>query len=104
MASKVFKNIVNIQELFYNPSDKEFIIIMDYCSGGDLRSYLQKNNFNKEAVKQLITQIVEGTQELHNLNFIHRDLKPENILVFYDKMTKDVTLKICDLGLVKNEN
>lgn len=44
-------------------------------------------------------QLLKGVQYMHERGVIHRDLKPSNCLINYDS-----TLKICDLGLARNQN
>lgn len=52
-------------------------IVMEYCPGGDLTSYLGSGSRNISLICQ---QILLGLHALHIRGKVHRDLKPENVL------------------------
>ncbi|PKY14621.1 kinase-like protein [Rhizophagus irregularis] len=55
---------------------KEYLLVMQFANGGDLRNYF-KDNFKKltwEDKKRLAFQIADGLNYLHNENVLHRDL------------------------------
>ena len=61
-------------------------IIMEYCEGGDLGTYLtnyqKKNigtNLNEEFIWKVFIQICFGLYDIHKQNILHRDLKSLNI-------------------------
>lgn len=77
------------------------IIIMEFCEGGDLKDqidnvFYKKTNFSKLEILDIIIQISEGLNYLHNRNIIHRDVKSQNIF-----LTKYNTIRIGDFGLAK---
>ena len=78
--------------------NNSFCTVLEYCSGPDLATYLQRNRFipEKEA-RIIITQILEGLEYLNKLpnKIIHYDLKPENIIF------NNMEVKISDFGLAK---
>jgi serine/threonine-protein kinase/endoribonuclease IRE1 len=49
----------------------------------------------------VLYQIANGLQHLHNLRIVHRDLKPQNILVAAGKDGKPPRLLVSDFGLCK---
>jgi serine/threonine protein kinase len=69
---------------------------MPYCELGDLGSSKQRSE--KEAVN-LLVQISEGIEYIHQQGIIHRDIKPQNILL--TKEGDETIAKICDFGIAK---
>ncbi|PKK69684.1 kinase-like protein [Rhizophagus irregularis] len=62
---------------------KEYLLVMQYANGGDLRNYL-KDNFKKltwKDKKRLAFQIADKLNYLHNENVLHRDLHSKNIVI-----------------------
>ncbi|CAD8044179.1 unnamed protein product [Paramecium primaurelia] len=59
----------------------------------------QNQNFSKEQLLDIITQIAKGYNSLISQNIIHRDLKPQNILC--NIRNNELIVKIADFGLSK---
>jgi len=74
-------------------------IVLEYCDGGDLFSYLEKRNFSikEEKAANIIKQLSQAISYLHSYGVIHRDIKPENILMMNDSDNAEV--KILDFAL-----
>ena len=77
------------------------VIIMEFCEGGDLKKkiddvYNLKSSFKKSELINILIQICESLNYLHNRNIIHRDIKSQNIF-----FTKDNIVRIGDFGLAK---
>lgn len=88
-------NHPNIIKLYGHKFDNDYLfLITEYCNGGELTKWI-KNNNNPDETLQVIKQIMEGMNYLHQNNIIHRDIKPQNILL------SDSTVKICDFGFSK---
>jgi len=84
---------------FYNwyETRNHFWIILEYCSGGDLFSLLEKEKkLPEESVKKFAFELLEGLSYLHSQGIIFGDLKPANVLL--DEFSR---LKLCDFGLAK---
>ena len=95
----------------------EKYLLFEYCNGGDLASGLKKyrvkygNYLKEEIVQHIISQILNGLQNLHAHQVVHHDIKPANILLNYDN-EKDLNdmnflkckFKISDFGLSKYKN
>ena len=73
-------------------TQKHFVIVMEYVSGGELFDYIQKKDgMNETRAKEMFISIVQGVQHCHERGIAHRDLKLENILLDKDHQPK-VTL------------
>ena len=92
-------NIVKLYDIFDN-SDYIYIV-MEYCSGGDLFSYIEKRNYklNEERAADIIHKLSMAVYYLHSYGIIHRDLKPENILMTDESENADI--RLLDFGLSK---
>ena len=91
--SKIIKHYDTIEI-----DNNSFCTVLEYCSGPDLATYLQRNRFIQEKeARIIITQILEGLEYLNKLpnKIIHYDLKPENIIF------NNMEVKISDFGLAK---
>ena len=92
-------NIVKLYDIFDN-SDYIYIV-MEYCSGGDLFSYIEKRNYklNESKAAEIIHKLSMAVYYLHSYGIIHRDLKPENILMTDESENADI--RLLDFGLSK---
>ena len=74
---------------------------MEYCSGGDLFSYLEKREFKLSEARsaQIIHKLSTAIFYLHSYGIAHRDLKPENILMTDD--SEDADIRVVDFGISK---
>ncbi|CAL2250479.1 unnamed protein product [Prunus armeniaca] len=76
-------------------------VVVEYCPGGALKSYLIKNRRRKLAFKlvvQLALDLARGLCYLHSKKIVHRDVKTENML-----LDKTRTVKIADFGVARVE-
>ncbi|OHT05275.1 AGC family protein kinase [Tritrichomonas foetus] len=96
-------NHPNIIRIYHYFKDDEFIyIIMEYCSGGTLQSYVKKNGrLHGDLLLVTCKQILEAVKFCHDMHIAHRDIKPSNILI--DNYGRP---KLADFGLssIINEN
>ena len=92
--------------------DNNLNIIMEYCEGGDLSTYMKQykakilsnksyNSFPslilpENLIWKMFIQISLGLYHIHKKKILHRDLKTLNIF-----LTKDYNCKIGDLGVAK---
>ena len=74
---------------------------MEFCSGGDLFSYIEKRGFRlpEQRAATIIHKLSTAVYYLHLYGIVHRDLKPENILMTDQTETADI--RLLDFGLSK---
>ena len=89
-------SIVSYIEDFYEQN--MFLIIMEFCSGGDLAKFIdsQQHLLEVDFIMDWVEQLASGVSFIHKKKIIHRDLKPANIFLTFDK-----NLKIGDFGVAK---
>ena len=103
--SKVFHQSVKMITSFIKSGpEKKFIIIMEYCSNGNLKTFLKKMNdegrfFTQTQVWIYCKQFIELLAYLQTNEICHRDIKPENIFV-----TENGDLKLGDFGEGKQDS
>lgn len=74
---------------------KTAVLVMEYCSGGDLFDVLVENGcLPEDVVLDYLQQLVHALHFCHVRGVCHRDLKPENIL-----LTDDNRVKLVDFGM-----
>lgn len=93
-------NIIKLYDAFEIKNgfdDEYFVIIMEYCSNGDLFDYASQTGFkNKYEMKEIFYNFLKAIEYLHNRGISHGDIKPENIL-----LDENLNPKICDFGFCK---
>lgn len=72
------------------------MIVMEFCPGGSLLSYLKKNKGSTPLATKLrfVTEAAEGMNYLHKQKCIHRDIAARNVL-----LTEKYRVKISDFGM-----
>lgn len=86
-------NIIRIYDRFRN--EDTFIIILEYCSGGSLWDYIQKNGpVRREYLSVIICDLCEAVSFAHCHGVAHRDIKPQNVLI--DDFGR---VKLADFGI-----
>ena len=105
------ENVVRLLDVRHD--DHKSYIFMEYCSEGDLKSFIKhfkqhQNTLREDEARYVIKQITKGLKYLlGQQNVIHRDIKIENILVhkkeglFEPGDIRQYTFKIGDMGLAK---
>ena len=66
---------------------------MDFHSGGDLLSLLNRRDLTEEDARFYLAEIIEALHALHSMGYVHRDIKPENVLL--DRLGH---VKLADFG------
>jgi serine/threonine protein kinase len=93
LQSTKHPNIVELNDICYTPH--LILVIMEYCSGGDLLTAVQSRKFfNESDCCTILLDVLQALHYLHQHSISHRDLKLENIL-----LSESGTAKIADFGL-----
>ena len=100
------KNIVRyVDNFIQNLGFRTHYLIMENCSGGELRGFIKENSAKKENTEVYIkyfSDIVEGLAEIHGRGEMHRDMKPENVFILITgKSAIEHVMKLGDFGLFR---
>ena len=98
LKSSQHENLVKYVDDFYENGC--FLIVMEFCSGGDLADAIKNQNGKPFSVDILLTwfgQLTSALKYLQEKKLIHRDLKPANVFLNIFQI-----LKIGDFGLSKS--
>jgi serine/threonine protein kinase len=88
------RNIVQTYEYGLTKQGEEFIS-MELIDGMGLNFLIETRSPHLAGKRvELLRQIADGTEYIHNQGFLHRDICPRNIMV-----TQDSVVKIIDFGL-----
>jgi len=89
-------HIVAVNDLFDENGTAYYV--MEYVDGESLADRLKRTGkpLSEAEVRDLLPQILDALEEVHNHNIWHLDLKPANIMV-----TRDGNVKIIDFGASK---
>ncbi|VDD86222.1 unnamed protein product [Enterobius vermicularis] len=89
------RNIVRLYDFQWDRNN--IYLIMEFCGGGDLGSFIRKHGSLPEAVtRKFFRQLACGLQYMRAMNVAHMDLKPQNILLSNKYRP---SIKISDFGL-----
>ncbi|VVT58947.1 uncharacterized protein SAPINGB_P006464 [Magnusiomyces paraingens] len=86
------QNIITYHGAFL--SGTKIWIIMDYCSGGSVRTLLKAGRIEEKYAAVIMREMLVALQFIHNQGIIHRDIKAANVLVF-----RDGRVQLCDFGV-----
>ena len=75
MSQFSHQNVLRCHESIW--SNKELLMVLDYCDGGDLGKFIEKKRttVNENEWKDLFRQIGKGMKFLHKKGVYHRDIK-----------------------------
>ena len=80
-------------------TDGYLILVLEYASGGSLRTYLTKGPLEENEARKFFQELMLAVDYCHKVGVSSRDIKPDNILLAADK-----TVKLADFGYSKDEN
>ncbi len=91
------KHIVSL--FAYNFDHDPPYLVMEYCDGGSLRSWVSQLRPWKVVAAALI-HAARGLSTLHQAGGFHRDVKPDNLLLTNNRSDGPV-IKLADFGLAR---
>lgn len=79
-------NIISVVEL--DRFEDYVYVVSDFAEGGSLENWFKQNKKAESEVQavEIVTQILQGLENLHEKGFVHRDLKPDNLLIMNGKL------------------
>lgn len=76
-------NIIRVLAVFRE--NNSAYMIMEYEQGRGLHEILkEKKTLDEETLKNIVLPIMDGLEQVHEMDFIHRDIKPPNIYIRND--------------------
>jgi serine/threonine protein kinase len=90
-------NLIAVYDAGLNENNGMYYLVMDYVSGGSVRSKLRKQvHLSVLESLGIVRQVAHALEAALQHNMVHRDIKPENIMFDADGM-----VRLTDLGIVK---
>ncbi|MBP0032599.1 MAG: serine/threonine protein kinase [Roseofilum sp. Belize BBD 4] len=91
-------NIVTCRALEHSREGR--YLIMDYCEGGTLRNWMDRQGKLPLGMSiQFMKDVLQGMEHANSKGIIHRDLKPENILLTLK--SRGWIARISDFGIAR---
>lgn len=79
---KKFKHKHIVQMIDFSWDSKNIYIILEYCDGGDLSTFIKKHTkLSEKTCRKFMQQLALALQYLRSHNVSHLDLKPQNLLL-----------------------
>lgn len=85
-----------VEAFEYGISDQRAYEVMEYCRHGSLRDWLNGSPLAATAIPEILREIAQALDGVHQAGLVHRDLKPDNILV---RTTTPLDLVLTDFGI-----
>lgn len=93
-------NVVRVHD-FGITDDGRAYLVMDYLSGEDLSSILERDVLiPEEKAREVFRQACMGLDHAHSKGVIHRDLKPSNLFL-EPQSDGSIIVKLVDFGIAK---
>jgi serine/threonine-protein kinase len=90
-------NLIAVYDAGLNENSGMYYLVMDYVSGGSVRSKLRKQvHLSVLESLGIVRQVGHALEAALQHNMVHRDIKPENIMFDADGM-----VRLADLGIAK---
>lgn len=74
-------------------------IVYEFIEGKSLAEHVRVGTLNEKQIKNVLIDLCDGLNYMHQRGIIHCDLKPENIII----TANDLRVKIIDIGLPETE-
>lgn len=100
-------NIVTLYDVV--DEDGQLNIVLEYVEGVTLDQMLKDlsargERMHRSDVVAIASQVLEALSAIHAQNIVHRDIKPANIMVTRNGKTGEVTAKLMDFGIAKEDD
>jgi len=83
---------------FGQSDDGTHFIVMEYVDGGSLQDVAKNHTLSFDAIAEIVAQVADALETVHQAGFVHRDIKPANILIGVDGRAR-----ITDFGLAVSQ-
>ncbi len=83
--------------------DGDVFLPMEFVEGDPLEKRLNEGLMEWGKAREVLGQICDGMQAIHDAGIVHRDLKPDNVILEKNNGHGEIA-KIIDFGLAKKEN
>ncbi len=89
--------------------DGQLNIVLEYVEGVTLDQMLRDLAARGERVQRaeavtIVSQVLDALSAIHAQNIVHRDIKPANIMVTRNGKTGEVSAKLMDFGIAKEDD
>jgi serine/threonine-protein kinase len=89
------KNIIGHVE--HGKIDGQLYLLMEYVEGANLKElYRRQDPVLAENVAQILIDMAEALEHMHEVGYMHLDFKPENVLV-----TRNASVRLLDFDLAQ---
>lgn len=78
--------------------DNQLCVIEEYIKGVTLERYIENNSLSDDNIVNIVLQVCNGLEQIHNNGIVHRDINPSNIMI-----TPDNRAVIIDFGISRVE-
>jgi eukaryotic-like serine/threonine-protein kinase len=100
-------NIVTLHDVI--DVDGVLHIVLEFVEGVTLDRWLKDLSARGSRVPRneavtIVAQVLEALSAIHAHNIVHRDIKPANIMVTHNQRTGDVSAKLMDFGIAKEDD
>jgi serine/threonine protein kinase len=92
-------NIIDIFSFGQLPDGRQYFV-MEFLEGETLGERIQREPFETEEAKRLLTQACNALEAAHREKVVHRDLKPDNLWIARPKHGQSF-IKVLDFGIAK---
>lgn len=76
--------LLNAVDAFKDDASGSFVIITEFCPGGNLSSLIKGRHIPEATIKKGLDCITKGIFALHSASIIHRSICPEHIMIGAD--------------------